>query len=281
LLAKEKGVLPGSDMYFFSASTIAKNAFIYLYTCGDFHCNTEYIIQRQDNYNNYMLMYVNYGVCGFETGGKAYEAKEGDIVILDCHKPHSYYAIKEMEILWVHFEGKAVEDIFNVITKNHGHIIPNHQNYCFVTEMKNLLSECRNNQRLIESSFSWRIYKILCEFVNKPLLEKPSVKNDTVSVLLNYIENNYNRDINLKEMSKIARLSPYHMSRIFKKHTGYSPYEFLIVTRIDNAKHLLKTTDLLIKEIAYKVGFGSEVSFTSSFTARVGLSPQKFRIYPF
>ena len=279
MLTKEKGVISGSDIYFFTASALAKNIFIHLFTCGDFHCDTQYRVDRE-NYHNYFLAYVNYGVFGFETSGKSYEAKEGDIVILDCHTPHSYYAIKNMEIIWVHFDGKVTEDFFNVITKNQGYVFQNNSSYSFVPEMKKLLSECRNNQMLIESDLSWRIYKILCEFITKPFLEYPSVKNDAVSILLNFIKYNYNKEISLKDMANAAQLSPYHLSRVFKKHMSYSPYEFLIITRIDNAKHLLKTTDFLIKEIAYKVGFGSEINFTNSFTARVGLSPQKFRNFP-
>ena len=280
MLAKEPGVHSGSDIYFFSASTLARKGLIYLYACGNFHCNLRYKVERY-NYHNYLLMYVNHGICGVETDGKKYEAKEGEIIILDCHKPHCYYSITDMEILWVHFEGKAVGDIFKIITKNHGHIFPNHSSYCVYSEIQKLLSECRNNQPMIEAVFSWRIYRILCEFVNKPLSEKPFIKNNSISFLMDFIQSKYGEKITLKSMSKITQLSSYHLSRVFKKHTGFSPYEFMIITRINNAKHLLKTTDMLIKEVAFSVGFNSEVNFTNLFTARVGLSPQKFRKYPF
>ena len=117
MLSSEKGVVKGSDFYFFSSSAISKEIFIYLFACGEFHCNTQYIVKR-DDYNNFMLVYVKSGVFGVETGNNTFEAKEGDVVILDCHKPHSYYAIKPVEFLWMHFDGKIVKDFFLAITKH-------------------------------------------------------------------------------------------------------------------------------------------------------------------
>ena len=67
-------------------------------------------------------------------------------------------------------------------------------------------------------------------------------------------------------------MSKYHFSRLFKKVCGYSPYEFLILTRLNRAKYLLKTTSLPIKVIAQNVGYQSVTTFTNAFTDRLGIS---------
>ncbi len=59
-----------------------------------------------------------------------------------------------------------------------------------------------------------------------------------------------------------------------------SPKEYIIRRRLNDAKHLLKTTALPVKEIALSVGFNSESHFINTFTAQNGLSPKKFREFP-
>jgi len=75
-------------------------------------------------------------------------------------------------------------------------------------------------------------------------------------------------------------MSQYHFSRLFKRECGYSPHEYIILVRINRAKHLLKTTDLPVKIIAQNVGYQNVTTFTNAFSNRVGLSPSAFRRYP-
>ena len=84
----------------------------------------------------------------------------------------------------------------------------------------------------------------------------------------------------LDDMAAVASMSRYHFSRQFKSTCGFSPYEYLILTRINRAKHLLKATSLPVKVVAQEVGYHSEAAFTNAFTDRVGLSPSQFRKYP-
>ena len=74
--------------------------------------------------------------------------------------------------------------------------------------------------------------------------------------------------------------SQSHFSREFKAHTGYSPYEYIILRRIDKAKHMLTSTQMTVKQIAYHTGYNSEENFIHSFQKNVGLSPSLFRKYP-
>jgi AraC-like DNA-binding protein len=72
-------------------------------------------------------------------------------------------------------------------------------------------------------------------------------------------------------------LSPYHFARLFKAQTKFAPHQFLIVTRLDHAKILLKTSPRSVKEIAFDCGFRSEVGFVTTFKHKTGLTPTEFR----
>ena len=56
-----------------------------------------------------------------------------------------------------------------------------------------------------------------------------------------------------------------------------APYEYLLSLRFNLAKHLLKTTDYTIRQVAFAVGYQSEAGFANHFTEKMGLSPGQYR----
>ena len=86
--------------------------------------------------------------------------------------------------------------------------------------------------------------------------------------------------ISVQDVASAVSLSPSHFSRQFKARTGYSPYEYIVLRRIDKAKYLLTSTKQSVGEIAYATGYNSEENFSHSFQKHVGISPGLFRKYP-
>lgn len=84
-------------------------------------------------------------------------------------------------------------------------------------------------------------------------------------------------ELTLDELARIAMFSKFHFSRMFRKVTGISPGRFLSAMRLHEAKRLLVTTSLSVADISYQVGYTSVGSFTSRFTASVGVPPTEFR----
>jgi AraC family transcriptional regulator len=72
-------------------------------------------------------------------------------------------------------------------------------------------------------------------------------------------------------------MSPSHFSRVFKQQTGFSPYDYVLVSRLNRAKEYLQKTSMTVSEIAYEVGFNSDTNFIFFFKSNTGLSPAKFR----
>jgi AraC family transcriptional regulator len=94
---------------------------------------------------------------------------------------------------------------------------------------------------------------------------------------IDYIEAHLETDISLEKLASVAAMSPYHFSRIFKSATGLPPHRFLASRRINRAKPLLKTTNLPIVEIAYRVGYADVSHFTQLFKRITGGTPGNFR----
>ncbi len=96
--------------------------------------------------------------------------------------------------------------------------------------------------------------------------------------ILNYIGNNLNRPIFIKDVSAHVNYSQSFVSKIFKKYSGKSLIEYVLDLKLKTAKEFLRNTDLSITDIALKIGYYNANDFTSIFKKRVGESPRSFRL---
>ena len=94
---------------------------------------------------------------------------------------------------------------------------------------------------------------------------------------LEYISQNYNKDLTLKDVGREVSLSVGYLSRIFKQETGYSFNEWINRVRIEKAKDLIFKTDLKYYEIAEHVGYSSYKYFAAYFKAFTGCSAKEYR----
>lgn len=274
----EKGVLKNSNTYFHTPSSIAKSMFFYLKCAGHFFCQEGYCVKR-DSYDSFLLMYIKDGQGSVVYDHKTYTTGKGDVVILNCNHPHMY-STSSWETLWIHFDGNISRDFFNLLFERFGCVIALNESLVIPKLLSAIVNEFKEDRIPKEPLVSCDIQRMLTELMMISAGNAGSSSDGREGIISNaiaYITNNYKNKITLEQLSSSVNMSPFYFSRIFKKETGYSPYEYIIMVRINEAKRLLKGSNLLVKEVAFKVGFHSESSFVSSFRKNTKFSPMEFR----
>jgi len=100
-----------------------------------------------------------------------------------------------------------------------------------------------------------------------------------INRLLKYIGQHYAEPISLEKAAEMAGLSKYYFTRIFKRCTGQTYYDYLSFLRIQAAEEKLKDKSIPISEISASCGFQNPSSFNRTFRRLKGTSPSDYRKY--
>lgn len=92
-----------------------------------------------------------------------------------------------------------------------------------------------------------------------------------------FIHTNFQYDIGLHEIAENCFASPFHFSRLFRKFTLQTPYQYLLSTRLKHSEILLKTSTMPIAEVAVSSGFSSPDYFATAFKKKYQLMPTDYR----
>lgn len=274
----ETGVLKKSEVYFSSPSQTAKKLYYYPISAGHFFCVKGYHLIRK-NYNSLLITHIINGTFTFVKDDKHITARAGDTVILDCYQPHEYYTNDNFESIWIHIGGANSFDLFEEIEKAEGNLVKCRD----INHVKKLLFRIYDSISGVnppsELNMSLDIYKLFAELLNPQSIRSKGESDyeDNMQEIKNYIAENLNEKLTVQKFADKTHMSTSHFSRVFKQQTGFSPYDYVLITRLNKAKYLLQKTDMTVASIAYETGFNSESNFICFFTDSEGISPGKFR----
>jgi two-component system response regulator YesN len=107
--------------------------------------------------------------------------------------------------------------------------------------------------------------------------EREASNEDIVKSIVQFLQNNYEKDINFTQIASDYNFSASYLTKMFKDHIGIPPIKYLIEYRIKVAQKMLIDTKLTIKEIAEKTGFIDQFYFSKCFKNYCGVTPSKSR----
>lgn len=234
--------------------------------------------------DEYQLLYQPEGEGVFESAHiPETRIKPGDIFLLFPGEWHTYRPLtdKGWTSYWIGFKGKNIDDRVKA-----GFLSPEKPIYhvgfnndiiaIFEKAMKIADSEDPNYQQTLAGIVNYLIGQMYylernCE------LKKNSDQVDLIAKSKVMIRESLETCITIQEIAQKLGISYSSFRKLFKEYTGIAPAMYQHNLRLQLAKELLTSTDESIKEIAYRLNFGSPDYFSSKFKAKIGMKPSDFR----
>lgn len=112
-------------------------------------------------------------------------------------------------------------------------------------------------------------------------MQTNSLRNEYISRInkvLDYIENNLDKELNLEQIAAIGNFSPFHFHRVFRSIVNETLYQFISRLRLERAAaKLLENKDKPVSDIAYDCGFSSPATFARAFKEYYNTSASEWR----
>lgn len=272
----DPGILDQSVCFVFQPIDFMKNTLKYLTWSGHYYCTERYYIERE-SYPYLLILFIREGKMDVQYDERKYVIGKGDVLLLDCNRPHYYHAHNGLEFLYMHFDGGNAHAIVDLILKNNGSPVFHHEQ-C-VTVGKKLYEMVRFFEHNGIANMFQEAYWIdrILFYLASP--EKMEIQeDDPVEQAIQYIQLHSCENISLDTLSHIVRLSPSYFSHMFKRKTGYAPSEYVLKTRMEKALLLLVHSHKTVSEIAEEVGYGSSAAFINIFKRKIKMSPKTYRM---
>ena len=235
------------------------------------------------------LIYVKSGKILFECSGREYAASVGDLLVIGRTENHGTRVLQEpYHRLCVNISYDASEDadrehrLFSVIQKagNSSECVFHiGENSGIDNLMTAIISEFDGMSPCRDELLSALAAQLLVNVYRLTAASRTTgIKriNEKALAIQRYIDDNFTDNLSVEALANKNYISADHLTRCFKKMTGYSPKQYIIACRLQYARRLLLTENLSVEDAAYKCGFSDVNHFIRSFKAYYGETPGKY-----
>jgi transcriptional regulator GlxA family with amidase domain len=105
----------------------------------------------------------------------------------------------------------------------------------------------------------------------------PATDHGLVRRVTDHVAGALDADLSTEALATLARVSPRHLTRLFRAHLRQTPGRYVRQARVTAAAQLLSTTDLPVARVAARSGFASAEALRQAFTREYGIAPSQYR----
>lgn len=136
------------------------------------------------------------------------------------------------------------------------------------------------NKQISKLDFECQLVQLLntifIENTSAKIYTKLTAHDTIVEKAKEYINDNYQLNLSLDDIASELDISKYHFLRLFKEKTYISPHSYLMLRRLEKAKHSLQKGNSIITT-AYDCGFNDQSHLHRRFKAITGTTPKKYQ----
>ncbi|SFB11715.1 MULTISPECIES: response regulator transcription factor [unclassified Bacillus (in: firmicutes)] len=249
-------------------------------------------------YTVFDLLYVRTGTLYITEDNKKYEVSEGQYLILRPGLEHFGHknSLVTTEIYWLHFQMEGNYSIQEESVLNWAAVLKDESTYTeparyiFKIPCYGEVEHLEYIDKLFENIVSLadiqtpeyplrqQIYfNDLILQLQIEAMRIPSATERLCEDALKYIRKNFQKDINMEDISKELLFHPDYITRCMQKTLGMSPVQYLNHYRISQAKRLLVTTNDKVMTISHEVGISDHTYFSKLFKKYEGTTPLEYR----
>ena len=231
------------------------------------------------SHSNIELLLVTKGSGSIITTNEKYTINENDLIIINSGVDHCEITTSNCEFMVIgvrnlnaYTEGSLNNSLITIsLNKNEYNKI--------LSLYKIIFDDATNNTNdiVIPNCFT-SIVKLLERNLN---VQFNSISESNLSPLVasikDIVENYHYSNINLEELAIRFNVSKSTIIHNFKKETGTSIMNYKLQCQLEEAKNLLRITNLAITFIAFEVGFNDTSHFTKIFKQKTGITPKEYR----
>ena len=226
-----------------------------------------------------VLQYVTEGKGYLELGGKTYEIVQGDLFFLPEGHTCKYYADEKdpYAYYWVAFQGKYAEHLLKKCNITSDDPVMHVNNKQAERQFELMFKDMRQHKLpaiLMVLSHLYCLFSILIKITSA---NRTYTGHYLIEEAMLYMDHHYCEPITVKDVCTYLNCDISHFIKVFKRHQGLSPKEYLDSLKLTRAKQLLKENRLTITQIASSLGFDDYSAFYKWFKKESGRSPRKYR----
>ncbi len=258
------------ERYENTPGNVIKEMLYYPQWLGRFVCDEDFRIERQD-YKSILLICTKNGAGKLFYRNKEYDLTPENAALINCFDQHIYYPCGSWEFEFIHFYGKDCEKIYEYnYSLTESAVFSDDKRSCIKLEA--ILDMFRNGR--VNEIFA---SKYISDIIYSSLFSAQKNRSHRCDEICEYIEQNISCEMSTAILARHFGFSRAYFSTFFKRSTGVSVYEYLLMCRINKAKSLMREKQLSVADISDLVGFSEVSSFIRAFRRKEGITPLQYR----